>query len=151
ALQRELEHAVEVRTRERPAFGRALDLDELTVRRRDDVHVRVRDRVLGVLEIEHELALHESRRHRGDMLPERRRREVAQRVRERDVAAGDRGGARAAIGLDDVAVDDHAARAQRLEIDRSAQRASPETLDLEGPSTGAALEALAAAALGRGA
>src|SRR5438093_12387586 len=83
------------------------------------------------------------------MLPERRRREVAQRVRERDVATGDRGGACAAISLDDVAVDDHAARTQRLEIDRRAQRTSHEPLDLEGPPAGTALEALAAAALGR--
>src|SRR5206468_2443248 len=45
----------------------------------------------------------------------------------------------------------HAARAERLEIDRRAQRASHEPLDLERAPAGTALEALAAAALGRGA
>src|SRR5581483_5253835 len=102
-------------------------------------------------EVEHELAPHESRGDRGDLLAHRARREVTERVRERYVAAGDGGGARPAVGLQDLAVDDDAARAQRLQVDRRPQRAPDEALDLEGATAGTALQALAAAALGRGA
>src|SRR5439155_26919223 len=55
-----------------------------------------------------------------------------QRLIERDIAAGDRGGAGAAIGLDDVAVDADLALAEPLEIGDRAQAATNEALDFLG-------------------
>ena len=51
---------------------------------------------------------------------------------QRDPAAGDRRGARAAVGLDDVAVDGDLPLAERLEIDDGAQRAADQPLDFLG-------------------
>src|SRR5688572_16747584 len=101
ADHRELQDTVEVRARERPGLGGALDLDELALGRGDDVHVGVRDRVLRVLEVQEQLPFHEAGGHGSDLAPQRGGRDLAERVRERDVAAGDRGSARAAVRLDD--------------------------------------------------
>src|SRR2546426_767740 len=70
---------------------------------------------------------------------------------EGDEPAGDRGGARPAVGLDDLAVDHDAARSERLQIDRRAQRAADEALDLERATARASRDALALAAFGRAA
>ena len=51
--------------------------------------------------------------------------------RERDVAAGDRRAARAAVGLQHVAVDVDRALAERREVDDAAQRAADQALDLD--------------------
>ena len=51
-------------------------------------------------------------------------------IGERDVGAGDGRGARAAIGLQHVAVDRDRALAERAQIDDGAQRAADEPLDL---------------------
>ena len=56
----------------------------------------------------------------------------ADRERERHPAAGDGRGARAAVGLDDVAVERDGALPERAQVDRGAQRAADEPLDLEG-------------------
>src|SRR5581483_3620282 len=69
---------------------------------------------------------------------------------EGDVAARDRGGARAAVGLDDVAVDDERVFAQLLQVDHRAQRTADETLDLERPAALPALRRLAPGALAGG-
>ncbi len=50
--------------------------------------------------------------------------------RERDPGASDRGGARAAVGPDDVAVDGDHAFAELGHVDGRAQRASDQPLDL---------------------
>ena len=60
------------------------------------------------------------------------------RQRERDVAAGDRRAARAAVGLEHVAVDVDRALAERLEVDDAAQRAADQPLDLDRAPVGAA-------------
>ena len=75
-----------------------------------------------------------------------------QRELERDVAAGDRRGARAAVGLEHVAVDPDGALAERLEVDDAAQRAADQPLDLDGAAVRAPLRdvALLALAGGRG-
>jgi hypothetical protein len=46
-----------------------------------------------------------------------------------DEAAGDRGGTRAAIGLEHVAIDLDAARPERREVGHRAQRPADEALD----------------------
>jgi hypothetical protein len=77
----------------------------------DDVHVRFRFRVLGVIEIEHRLAAKDPDRHGRHLTVDGAARDLAAldeprgRERQRDVAARDRGRARAAVGLQDVAVD----------------------------------------------
>ena len=53
------------------------------------------------------------------------------RVDQRDVAAGDGRGARAAVGLQHVAVDGDRALAERLQIDHGAQRTADQALDLQ--------------------
>ena len=62
-----------------------------------------------------------------------RRPDRAHREGERDPAAGDRGGARAAVRLDDVAVERDGPAAERAQVDRGAERAPDEPLDLERP------------------
>ena len=64
-----------------------------------------------------------------------------------DVAARDRGAARAAVGLQDVAVDPHGALAQRLEVDDAAQGAADQALDLDRAPVGAAAARVALLAL----
>ena len=68
-------------------------------------------------------------------------------VVQRHPAAGDRGGARAAVGLDHVAVDGDLALAERLEIDHGAQAAADQALDLDGAAALLAGGGLAAGAL----
>src|SRR5213076_3103576 len=53
-----------------------------------------------------------------------------------DPAAGDRGAAGAAIGLEYVAVDVDGALAERLEVDHGAQGAADQPLDLDPPAVG---------------
>ncbi len=53
-------------------------------------------------------------------------------VGQRDVGAGDRGGAGAAVGLQHVAVDRDRVLAERGQVDRGAQRAADQPRDLVG-------------------
>ena len=76
---------------------------------------------------------------------------VMSAARERDVAAGDRRGARAAVGLEHVAVDGDRALAEPREVDDAAQRAADQALDLVRPAADAALGRFAVGALGGGA
>ena len=71
--------------------------------------------------------------------------------RHRHEGAGDGRGARAAIGLNDVAIDDHGALAQRVHIHRGAHGAPDQALDLVSAAGGAALGDFARRALGGGA
>src|SRR5690606_23307964 len=59
------------------------------------------------------------------------------RPMERDGGPGDGGGARAAVGQDDVAIDGNGMLPQRLEVDRGPERTADEPLDLEGPAADA--------------
>src|SRR5437868_11398754 len=148
-VEGEREDAVEVTSREGPALGGPLDLDELALAGRDHVDVGVGDRVFRVREVEEEVALHVARGHRGDVAHDRRRLDLADGVGERDKAAGDGGGSRSPIGLYDLAVDHHAPRPERLQVDRRAKRSADEALDLEGAPAGASRDAFALAPLRR--
>ena len=151
----ELEQAVELRAVERLALGRALHLHEAPAARHDDVEVDLGARVLVVVEVEHRLALDDAAGDRGHARRERqlgqlaRVDEGAERAVQRDVAAADRGAARAAVGLQDVAVDPHRALAERLEVDDRAQRAADQPLDLDRAAVGAAARGVALLALAR--
>ncbi len=77
--------------------------------------------------------------------------EVGAGVGERDVGAGDRGGAGAAVGLQHVAVEHDGVLAERLVVDDRAQGPADEPGDLVGAATDAALDRLAVGAgVGRG-
>ena len=54
-----------------------------------------------------------------------------ERQRQRDERAGDRSGARAAVGLDHVAIEPHGALAERFQIRHRAQRAADHPLNFE--------------------
>ena len=73
------------------------------------------------------------------------------RASKGDAAAGDGGGAGAAVGLDDVAVDDDAVFAQGAEVDGGAQGAADEALDFDGAAALFAAAGFAAHAVAGGA
>jgi hypothetical protein len=153
----EVEQRVQLVAAEGVALGGALHLDERAAILHDDVHVGLRRGVLEVVEVEHRHAAADADRHGGDLAVQRRSRERAaadQRVAgvgERDIAAGDRGGARAAVGLQHVAVEGDGALAERGEVDDRAQAAADEALDLLGAAALLALGRLARRARMRGA
>ena len=62
----------------------------------------------------------------------------AERVGDGDECRGDRGGARAAVGVEHVGVDVDRARAERLAVDHRPQAAADQPLDLGGAAVGAA-------------
>ena len=100
------------RAREGRAFGRALHFDEAAGARHDDIHVGVAGRVFGVVEIEHGDAADRCRpkwRRRsrliGDCCEQALVLQPGDRVVQRDEGAGDRRGARAAVGLDHIAIE----------------------------------------------
>ena len=77
--------------------------------------------------------------------------QVRDGVGQRDVRPGDRGGAGAAVGLEDVAVEDDRVLAERLVVDDRAQRAADQPGDLVGAAADPALDRLAVGAgVGRG-
>src|SRR5699024_12024975 len=104
----------------------------------DDVHVGLGLDVLAVLEVQQRPAVDDADadgahgvgedprggRQRG-VLPA-----PADRVGERDVRAGDRGGAGAAVGLQHVAVELDGVLPQRVEVDDRAQGAADQAGDL---------------------
>ena len=116
---------VERRARERRALGRGLDLDEAAVAGHH--HVRVH---LGASSPPSSRGRAARARRPCRTTPPRPSRSAAappacpssisavERELERDVAAGDRRAARAAVGLEHVAVDPDRALAERREVDR---------------------------------
>ena len=105
-------------------------------------------RVLRVVEVEQRLAVDDADRDRGDRARERLREpEAVERALRRDVRAADRGAARAAVGLEDVAVEPDRPLAERLEVDDRAHRAADQPLDLDRPPALLAARGLALGAL----
>src|SRR5438132_542425 len=129
---RELEQLVEQRARERIALRRRLHLDEPAVAGHHDVHVDLRRRVLRVVDVEQRRSVDDCHRHRGDRAGQSLAEpEPLERAARRDVRAGNRGAARAAVGLQDVAVEVDRPLPQRLEIGDGADRAADQPLDLD--------------------
>ena len=131
--------ASELLLAERDAFGRALHLDDAALAGHDEIGVGAgapnprhsRGRCTGwPSKMPQEIAATWSLQHlrHTDHLP---RLHPAQAVMQRDPAAGDRGGARAAVGLDHVAIDGDLLLAERLQVDHGAQRAADQPLDLQ--------------------
>ena len=85
-----------------------------------EIGVGLGGRILGIVEIEHGVALHEAAGDRGDLARSAAAPvsgavadQLAEGEVQRDIAAGDRGGAGAAIGLQHVAIDLDLALAER--------------------------------------
>ena len=114
--------------------------------------------ILGVIEVDHRRSPLKMPQEIGrDMiaqrafLDDRARTHPFEAVAQREPGAGDRRRARAAVGLDDVAVDDDLALAQRRQIGHGAQRAADQALDFLRAAGGLAGGGLAARARVRGA
>ena len=124
------EQLVELSPFERAVLSRALNLDEAASVHHDHVHVRLRTRVLCVVEIKDAASTvdaHGYRRHESD---EGGWRDLRQGVGERDAGTCDGRGAGAAIGLQDIAVDLHGAFAETLGVDGGPERTTNQSLDL---------------------
>src|SRR5437868_9032462 len=104
--RREIEQLVEPLALERHLLGGRLHLDEPAVARHDDVDVDLRIRVLRVVEVEERDAVDDADRDRRHRAGERlREAEPVEGAPRRHVGAGDRRAARAAVRLQDVAVE----------------------------------------------
>ena len=157
AAQRDVEHGVEGAPGERRALPRALDLDQRARVGRDDVRVDLGAGVLLVGQVQPHPAVDDADADGRDLAGQRlgvgepaAGAEPGDGVGERDVGPGDRGGAGAAVGLQDVAVERDGVLAQRREVDAGAQRAADQPADLVGATADAALDRLAVAAGVRG-
>ena len=129
------EQRIEGVASERVRLSRALQLDEAAVAGLHDVHVDVRARVFLVDQVQHRNAADDADargRHvvlHGNALDLAALAYPLQRQHERNEAAGDRGGARAAVCLDDIAVDPDGPLAQLIEPGHGSERAADEALD----------------------
>ena len=138
------------------SLGGRLHLDEATVAGHHHVHVDGRGRIFLVVEVEQRLAVHDADADRRDGVEERQLVE-AQRLLELlrhlvhgHVGAADARRARAAVGLEHVAVDGDGALADDAEVHDGAQTAADEALDLHGATALLAAHRLALRARGRG-
>ena len=118
ALFGERDHLRQLLVVEDLVFGGGLDFDHFVAGGHDEVHVDVGARVFFVGEVEQDFSVDNSHADGGDEILERdcgQRSGIDQLFQseaERDECAGDRRGARAAVGLDDVAVDPDGALAE---------------------------------------
>src|SRR5882672_4591505 len=136
AALREAEQRVELGARERLALGGALHLDEAAVAGHDHVHVAVALRILCVVEVEHRRAVEHADGNGGDMIPdgilsnEFLALEPCDGVMQGNKRSGDGRSARAAVGLQHVAVQIYGSRPERGAVNDGAERASYQALDL---------------------
>src|ERR1051326_4387215 len=90
-LPREIEKLVQQLARARVALRRCLHLDDASVARHHNIHVHLGSRVLGVLEIEQRLAVHDPDRDGGHRAAERlAHTQALERAPRRDVGPADR-------------------------------------------------------------
>jgi hypothetical protein len=122
------------------AFRGALHLDEPFRVVHHDVHVRLGLGVFRVVEVQDRDAVDDSDRQRRDLPVNRIALELARPdemmggKRQCDIAPRDRGGARAAVGLEHVAIDRDGAFAERASVDDGPQAAADQALDLQRPA-----------------
>src|SRR3990167_2873512 len=137
-LLREFGHRQHVFEAEGLALGGALDFDEAAGVVHHEIHVGSGVGILGVIEVQYRLAAEDATGDGGDQMAQgvvgdqSALAHVVDGVHQRDATAGDRGGARAAVGLDHVAVDGERALAQLFHVHGRAQGAPDQALDLHG-------------------
>src|SRR6185312_6543702 len=118
----EIEHGIELVAAKRVSFRRTLNFHESAAVIHHDIHVGFGLRILSVVEIQHRDAGENAYGDRRDLPVKRARYDRAlldQRftsVRQRQVSASNRRSTRAAVGLEDIAVDGNGAFTERLEI-----------------------------------
>src|SRR6266542_700900 len=141
---RQREHLGEPIAAEGRLLRRSLHLDEGAGAGHDHVHVDLGRRVLDVVEVEHRRAADDAHADGRHAVTHRRARhrarfdDRADGVGHGDEAACDGRRARAAVGLDDVAVDPDRALAELGHLDDGAERAADQALDLLRPAAGPA-------------
>ncbi len=141
-LPRQRQQLVQVRTRQRRPLRGRLHLHEAAIAHHHDVRIDLGPGVLGVVEVEQRLTIHDPTRHRRDRAVQRAALQPALLAQpqacqgERDVGAGDRSAASAAVGFQDVAVDIDRAFSERIEIHGAAQRAADQALYLHRATVG---------------
>src|SRR5438034_1147516 len=124
------EELVELRAGEGLALGSALHLDEVTGAGHDDVHVAAAGRVLRVVEVKHRRALVNANGYGaheipyGLLLQQFLLLQPRNGVVQGDEGAGDGRGARAAVGLQNVAIQMYGSLPERREVGDRAERAS---------------------------
>jgi hypothetical protein len=147
-----VQHCVELRAGIGVFFGGGLGLYEAAVSEHDDVHVDGGAGVLFVAEVEEDVAVDDADGGGGDHLGEGRGLEGAgvdelvEGDGEGDRSSGDGGGSGAAVGMEDVAVQDDGAFTECLHVDDGAEGAADEALDLVGAATDLAALGLAGGA-----
>ena len=130
-------------------FGRGLEFDQLAAGGHDEVHVDVGAGVFFVVEVEQDFSFDDADADRADKILERDRgqgssvHQLFESQAERHEGARDGGGAGAAVGLDDVAVEPDRALAQAAQVGDGAQGAADEALDFVGAAAGASFADLA--------
>ena len=145
----QVEQLAEQVAAERLPLGGALDLHEVAAGGADHVHVGLRGHVFLVTQVEPGLAVHDAdadRGHRGQQriaLGPLAALEPRHRLGQRDIAAGHRRSAGAAVGLQHVAVDDDGVLAQRLVVDAGPERTADQAGYFLGAAAQAALDRLA--------
>ena len=144
----EIEHRVELLAIERAVLGGALDLDQRAVLGADHVHVDLGPGVLDVRQIEHDLAADDADRDRRDRRAERAR--SASLPVATSFLIANASAIHAPVieatrvppsARQHVAIDRDRALAELREIDRRAQRAPDQPLDLLAAAAGIALGA----------
>ena len=119
-------------------LGGALDLDDAALVGQHEIGIGLGLGVFRVVEVEHGGAFPQAAGHGGDLAGQRVGGHLAvldqtlEGAMQRHPGAGDAGGAGAAIGLQDVAVDVDLALAHGRQIDHGAQRPADQALDLLG-------------------
>ena len=112
------QHGGEIIVAERPVFGGRLHLHDIALGRQDIIGIRVGLRILRVIQIEHRGAVIDASTHRSDEIGQRQgrdllfRHQTAKGELQRHRRSGDRRRARAAVGLNDIAIDPDLALAQ---------------------------------------
>src|SRR5262249_29534803 len=143
------EHGGELGLGEGLLFAGTLDFDELAVGGHDEVHVDGGVLVLEIIEVEEGLTIDHAHADGGDELldggfgEEAFFDELLDGERGGHAGAGDGGGAGAAVGLKDVAIDAERAWAEQVEIDYGAEGAADEALELDAAAVEPALGAVA--------
>ncbi|MNN41409.1 hypothetical protein D3C81_1555270 [compost metagenome] len=134
----QLEQAVELGAREAALLAGGLDFDDAAGAGQDEVGIGLGGGVFFIVEVQNRQVVEDAAGHGRDLIDDGVALqhalvlEVVQGHSHGDPGAGDRGGAGAAVGLDDVAVDQDLTLAERLQVDHGAQGAADQALDFLG-------------------
>src|SRR5580692_585440 len=141
ALARQRNHLCELSVIEDLVLGGGLQFDDFVAGGHDEIHVNVGPGIFFVVEVEKDLAVDDADADGGDEILDGGGGQSAgvdealESQAERNECSGDGSSARAAIGLDDVAVDPDGALTEAFEIGYGAERAADEALNFLSAAT----------------